>query len=181
MKFLITAATLVIGITTLFAVPAISPSLAAPVEQARETKPLSSTIFSEHRSATELSDRLVAEHEAALAAAAEAEAALLAAAESSQELTYSQLQAYVRTYGCTPEQRLSVESGGNYNTYTGNGYVGGYQFSEQYIAGWMSQAGLGEYNRDAFLANPGLQDALADWYAQDRWGGWANVPSTGGW
>jgi len=173
---------LVIGMSTLLALTVMTPSLAAPAEPVAVIKPLKSQILAEHRSSTELSDRLVAEHEEALAAeAAEAEAALLAEAERSQQLTYEQLQMYVRAYGCTPEQRRSVESGGNYGVYTGNGYVGGYQFSEQYLPGWMAQAGLGEYNRDAFLADPGLQDQLANWYAESRYGGWSNVPSSGGW
>jgi len=179
MKFLVIATTLVIGVATLFALPVMSPGLSA-TEPAAQIKELGSPVLSEHKSSLELSDRLIAEHEAALAEA-EAEAALLAAAESSNELTYAQLQVYILTYGCTPEQRLQVKSGGDYGAYTGNGYVGGYQFAEKYIAGWMDQAGLGEYNRDEFLANPGLQDQLADWYADNRWGGWDNVPSTGGW
>ena len=181
MKFLVTVTTLAIGITALLALPLMSQGIAAPTESAAGIKLLANPVLSEHRSSTELSDRLIAEHEAALAAIAEAEAAELAVAETSEELTYQQLQVYIRTYGCTPEQRRAVESGGDYGIYTGNGYVGGYQFSEQYIAGWMAQAGLGEYNREAFLANPGLQDQLADWYAQDRYGGWDNVPATGGW
>ena len=180
MKIFVTATTLVIGIATLFAFLVMSPSLAAPAEPAVATAQLNNPVLSEHKSSKELSDRLIAEHEAALAIAA-AEADLLAAAEKSEQLTYAQLQVYILTYGCTPEDRRNAESGGDYGIYTGNGYVGAYQFSEQYIAGWMTQAGLGNYNRDDFLANPGLQDQLADWYADYKWGGWSNVPSTGGW
>ena len=88
--------------------------------------------------------------------------------------------AYYRTYGCTPEQRRIVESSDNYAYYDGV-YVGAYNFDERYMAERMQNWGLGEYDRDAFLADPALQDAAADAYANDRYGGWENVPSTGGW
>jgi hypothetical protein len=78
-------------------------------------------------------------------------------------------------------RRKQIESGGNYATYTGNGYVGAYQFVEAYMPGRMAEAGLGAYDRNDFLNSPWKQDALADWYALTRYGGWDNVPMSGGW
>ncbi len=79
------------------------------------------------------------------------------------------------------ELRKSIESSGNYNTYTGNGMVGAYQFNEQYMAERMERWGLGPYNREQFLNDPALQDAAADAYASEWYGGWENTPTSGGW
>lgn len=83
------------------------------------------------------------------------------------------------------ELRKGIESGGNYATDTGNGYLGAYQFSEQYMEGRYYNYGLdqtyGAYDRDAFLNSPEQQDAAADAYANDFYGGWQNTPTSGGW
>lgn len=71
--------------------------------------------------------------------------------------------------------RRSIESGGNYNTNTGNGYIGAYQFAPQTIAGIESATGM-QWSMD-----PATQDAFANYYANSRYGSWANVPTTGGW
>jgi len=79
------------------------------------------------------------------------------------------------------ELRKNIESGGNYSTYTGNGYVGAYQFAEQYLHYWLQASGIGDMSVQDFLASPATQDALADWYAMDRYGGWQGTPRQGGW
>lgn len=71
--------------------------------------------------------------------------------------------------------RRSIESGGNYNTNTGNGYIGAYQFAPQTIAGIESATGM------KWSMDPATQDAFANYYANSRYGSWANVPTTGGW
>lgn len=71
--------------------------------------------------------------------------------------------------------RRSIESGGNYNTNTGNGYLGAYQFAPQTIAGIESATGM------KWSMDPSTQDAFANYYANSRYGGWQNVPTTGGW
>lgn len=71
--------------------------------------------------------------------------------------------------------RRQIESGGNYNTNTGNGYVGAYQFAPSTIASIESSTGM------KWSMNPATQDAFADYYANQRYGGWQNVPTTGGW
>lgn len=71
--------------------------------------------------------------------------------------------------------RRSIESGGNYNTNTGNGYIGAYQFAPQTIAGIESATGM------KWSMDPATQDAFANYYANTRYGSWANVPTTGGW
>lgn len=71
--------------------------------------------------------------------------------------------------------RRSIESGGNYNTNTGNGYIGAYQFAPQTIAGIESATGM-QWSMD-----PATQDAFANYYANSRYGGWQNVPTNGGW
>lgn len=71
--------------------------------------------------------------------------------------------------------RRSIESGGNYNTNTGNGYLGAYQFAPQTIAGIESATGM------KWSMDPATQDAFANYYANSRYGGWQNVPTTGGW
>ena len=71
--------------------------------------------------------------------------------------------------------RRSIESGGNYNTNTGNGYIGAYQFAPQTIAGIESATGM-QWSMD-----PATQDAFANYYANSRYGGWQNTPKTGGW
>lgn len=101
-----------------------------------------------------------------------------AMSQQTYEVPYTASQ---RLAGCTPGQRMAIESGGNYGTYTGNGYVGAYQFSEQYLAGWCDQAGIPYNGTQDFLNNPSAQDQLANWYAGNRYGGWENVPSSGGW
>lgn len=71
--------------------------------------------------------------------------------------------------------RRSIESGGNYNTNTGNGYIGAYQFAPQTIAGIESATGM-QWSMD-----PATQDAFANYYANARYGGWQNVPTNGAW
>ena len=71
--------------------------------------------------------------------------------------------------------RRSIESGGNYNTNTGNGYLGAYQFAPQTIAGIESATGM------KWSMDPATQDAFANYYANTRYGSWANVPTNGGW
>ena len=71
--------------------------------------------------------------------------------------------------------RRSIESGGNYNTNTGNGYIGAYQFAPQTIAGIESATGM------KWSMDPATQDAFANYYANSRYGGWQNVPTNGGW
>lgn len=71
--------------------------------------------------------------------------------------------------------RRSIESGGNYNTNTGNGYIGAYQFAPQTIAGIESATGM------KWSMDPATQDAFANYYANTRYGSWENVPTTGGW
>ena len=71
--------------------------------------------------------------------------------------------------------RRSIESGGNYNTNTGNGYIGAYQFAPQTIAGIESATGM------KWSMDPATQDAFANYYANSRYGGWENVPTNGGW
>lgn len=71
--------------------------------------------------------------------------------------------------------RRSIESGGNYNTNTGNGYLGAYQFAPQTIAGIESATGM------KWSMDPATQDAFANYYANTRYGGWQNTPKTGGW
>ena len=71
--------------------------------------------------------------------------------------------------------RRSIESGGNYNTNTGNGYIGAYQFAPQTIAGIESATGM------KWSMDPATQDAFANYYANSRYGGWQNAPTNGGW
>lgn len=71
--------------------------------------------------------------------------------------------------------RRQIESGGNYNTNNGNGYVGAYQFSPSTISSIESATGM------KWSMDPATQDAFADYYANQRYGGWQNVPTTGGW
>jgi LysM repeat protein len=71
--------------------------------------------------------------------------------------------------------RRSIESGGNYNTNTGNGYLGAYQFAPQTIAGIESATGM------KWSMDPATQDAFANYYANSRYGGWAHVPTNGAW
>ena len=71
--------------------------------------------------------------------------------------------------------RRSIESGGNYNTNTGNGYIGASQFAPQTIAGIESATGM-QWSMD-----PATQDAFANYYANSRYGGWQNVPTNGAW
>lgn len=72
--------------------------------------------------------------------------------------------------------RRKVESGNNYNTFTGNGYLGAYQFAP---STW--QAGCNAIGSDPNDFSPANQDAVADWYANTRYFGWQNVPKNGGW
>ena len=71
--------------------------------------------------------------------------------------------------------RRQIESGGNYNTNTSNGYVGAYQFAPSTIASIENATGM------KWSMDPSTQDAFADYYANQRYGGWQNVPTTGGW
>lgn len=71
--------------------------------------------------------------------------------------------------------RRQIESGGNYNTNTCNGYVGAYQFAPSTIASIENATGM------KWSMDPSTQDAFADYYANQRYGGWQNVPTTGGW
>lgn len=71
--------------------------------------------------------------------------------------------------------RRQIESGGNYNTNTCNGYVGAYQFSPTTISSIENATGM------KWSMDPATQDAFADYYANQRYGGWQNVPTTGGW
>lgn len=72
--------------------------------------------------------------------------------------------------------RRKVESGNNYDTFTGNGYLGAYQFAPSTWNSIASRHGL-----DANDFSPANQDRIADIYAQERYNGWANVPQNGGW
>lgn len=72
--------------------------------------------------------------------------------------------------------RRMVESTDNYNTFTGNGYYGAYQFAPGTWNSIASRHGL-----DASDFSPANQDRFADIYAQERYGGWQNVPTSGGW
>lgn len=72
--------------------------------------------------------------------------------------------------------RRHVESSNNYNTFTENGYLGAYQFAP---VTWNDIAQRHGLNPNDF--SPANQDRFADIYAIERWGGWANVPVTGGW
>lgn len=72
--------------------------------------------------------------------------------------------------------RRVVESTNNYNTFTGNGYLGAYQFAP---STWNSIAS--RYGLDASDFSPANQDRMADIYATERYQGWDNVPMSGGW
>lgn len=72
--------------------------------------------------------------------------------------------------------RRDVESTNNYNTFTANGYLGAYQFDPNTWNSIASRHGL-----DAGDFSPANQDRMADIYANERYGGWANVPMSGGW
>lgn len=72
-------------------------------------------------------------------------------------------------------RRRQIESGGNYNTNTGNGYVGAYQFAPSTIASIENATGM------KWSMDPSTQDKFADYYANQRYGGWQNVPTNGGW
>jgi len=87
---------------------------------------------------------------------------------------------YGSSGGGSRELRIWNESRGDYGAYDGT-YAGAYQFAVEYLEGRMAAAGL-EYNGvDDFLNSPDKQDALADWYAQERYQGWENTPTVGGW
>lgn len=125
--------------------------------------------------------------------AVKAEADRVRAEEEAQRQADLEYQRYNPSYiaptyrygGDMRELRKGIESGGNYSTDTGNGYLGAYQFSEQYMRDRYNSWGLaeiyGEYSRDGFLSNPDAQDAAADAYARDWYGGWENIPTSGGW
>lgn len=84
----------------------------------------------------------------------------------------------VQTGGEHPNRanRRDVESTNNYNTFTGNGYLGAYQFAPSTWNSIASSHGL-----DASDFSPANQDRMADIYANERYGGWDNVPMSGGW
>lgn len=72
--------------------------------------------------------------------------------------------------------RRMVESTNNYNIGSANGYIGAYQFAP---STWSSiAASIGANPNDYSAAN---QDRIADAYANSKYGGWENVPTTGGW
>lgn len=72
--------------------------------------------------------------------------------------------------------RRMVETTNNYQWNWSNGYKGAYQFSESTWNATASAHGLNPSD-----TSPANQDAMADAYANDRYGGWGNVPTTGGW
>lgn len=72
--------------------------------------------------------------------------------------------------------RRMVETTNNYQWSWSNGYLGAYQFSPSTWNATASAHGL-----DPNDHSPANQDAMADAYANDRYGGWSNVPTTGGW
>ena len=74
------------------------------------------------------------------------------------------------------QNRRVVESGDDYNTFTGNGYFGAYQFAP---VTWNSIAQ--RHGLDASDFSPANQDLFADIYAKERYGSWSNVPTYGGW
>ncbi|MDR2108932.1 MAG: hypothetical protein LBP28_05695 [Coriobacteriales bacterium] len=69
------------------------------------------------------------------------------------------------------------ESGNNYQCVTVNEYgtfVGAYMFAEQYQQARYNYMGWGTYDRAEFLASPAMQDAEAQWYVNNYFGGdWA--------
>lgn len=72
--------------------------------------------------------------------------------------------------------RRMVESSNNYYIGSANGYIGAYQFAP---GTWNSiAASIGANPNDYSPAN---QDRIADAYANSRYGGWQNVPTSGGW
>lgn len=73
------------------------------------------------------------------------------------------------------ERRKQIESNGNYATNTGNGYWGAYQFAPATVRGIEAETGM------KWDWSPKTQDAFADYYAQTKYNGWQNVPTTGGW
>lgn len=97
---------------------------------------------------------------------------------SSQEKQAWQQQPQQTNNGSVESYRLHrrmIESTNNYNTQTGNGYIGAYQFAPQTIASIERATGM------KWSMNPSVQDKFADYYANERYGGWQNVPTTGGW
>jgi hypothetical protein len=79
-------------------------------------------------------------------------------------------------------RRIHIESRGDYMAIGGGGlYLGAYQQHKTYLPGRLASAGLEFISYDEFLGNPAKQDLLADWYANSRYGGWGNVPTSGGW
>lgn len=74
------------------------------------------------------------------------------------------------------QNRRNVESTDNYKWDWGNGYNGAYQFTQQT---WNATAAAHGLNPSD--TSPANQDAMADAYANDRYGGWQNVPTVGGW
>lgn len=72
--------------------------------------------------------------------------------------------------------RRMVESTNNYNIGSANGYIGAYQFAP---STWNAYAQIAGVNPNDY--SPSAQDAVADAYANGRYGGWQNVPTTGGW
>lgn len=72
--------------------------------------------------------------------------------------------------------RRMVESTNNYNIGSANGYIGAYQFAP---STWNAYAQIAGVNPNDY--SPSAQDAVADAYANARYSGWQNVPTTGGW
>ncbi len=121
--------------------------------------------------------------EAERVAAEQAEAERIAAENQQQEQAFvydSTGNTGYASGGGSRELRIGIESDGNYGAYDG-AYAGAYQFAVEYLEGRMQAAGLEYLGVDDFLASPAKQDALADWYADSRYGGWENTPTVGGW
>ncbi|WP_257611721.1 LysM peptidoglycan-binding domain-containing protein, partial [Oenococcus oeni] len=96
---------------------------------------------------------------------------------TSSAATTTNVSSYSTTSGGSSALlRREIESGNNYSTFTGNGYLGAYQFSASTWAAGV--AAVGGSTSDFSAAH---QDAVANWYANSRYGGWQNVPTTGGW
>ena len=74
------------------------------------------------------------------------------------------------------ERRKYIESRGDYQTFTGNGYLGAYQFAP---TTWKYVCEISGTNENDF--SPYHQDQMADLYAEIRYGGWENTPISGGW
>lgn len=97
-------------------------------------------------------------------------------AESSASTSTSQSSASSTPDNWHRANRRMVESSDNYYIGSANGYIGAYQFAPSTWAATAASIGA-----DPNDYSPENQDRLADAYAQSRYGGWSNVPTTGGW